>query len=174
MEKRNKKLNIIAIGILLFILPILYLVSGELRDSISDYVYSSAHLTFAILLTFAGAVFIYNGVQDDETVIGKYHANSKWYNIVTGLALIGVVATPHLHYPIAHYTCAAIFFGTGYINMILFSNQEDRLIKIIATGVAVALCVIYYFGYISLAILEQLILLPIALNLLLEILNETK
>lgn len=171
---RDKKLNIIAIGILLFILPILYLVSGELRESISDYVYSSVHLTFAILLTFAGAVFIYNGVQDDDTVIGKYRANSKWYNIVTGLALIGVVATPHLHYQIAHYTCAAIFFVTGYVNMVLFSGHEDRLIKIIATCIAVALCFICYLGCISLAITEQIIIMPIALNLFLEILNKTK
>lgn len=171
---RDKKLNIIAIGILLFILPILYLVSGELRDSISDYVYSTAHLTFAILLTFAGAVFIYNGVQDDDTVVGKYRANSKWYNIVTGLALIGVVATPHLHYPIPHYTCAAIFFGTGYVNMVLFSNHEDRFIKIAVTLCAICVCVLCVFGLLSLAITEQIIIIPIALNLLLEILNKTK
>jgi putative Mn2+ efflux pump MntP len=174
MEKRNKKLNIIAIGILLFILPILYVVSGELRPSISDYVYSSAHLTFAILLTFAGAVFIYNGVQDDDTIIGKYKANSKWYNIVTGLALIGVVATPHLHYPIAHYTCAAVFFGSGFVNMILFSNHEDRFIKAIACFISIGVLVSSFFGHLSLAVAEQIALIPIALNLTLEILNKTK
>lgn len=174
MEKRNKKLNLIAIAILTLILPILHIVSGELRESISDYVYSSAHLTFAILLTFAGSVFIYNGVQDDETVIGKYKANSKWYNIVTGLALIGVVATPHLHYPIAHYTCAAIFFGSGYINMVLFSDYEDRYIKIIACIIGLTILISPIFKAMSLAFAEQMALIPIALNLALEILNKTK
>ena len=99
MQKRLTKLEIILSTLLLFIPLILILATGEIRPSISNYAYSNLNYLFATLLTLAGTMFIFNG--------SAY--NSRWYNIVLGCSLIGVVLTPHLHLPILHYVFASIF-----------------------------------------------------------------
>ena len=169
MTKRDKKLNAIAIGILCFIFPLLILTTWEVRPSISNYAYSDFNQIFVMLLTFAGSVFIFNGTQDDKNQIGKYKANSKWYNIVTGLALIGVAITPHLDFPVWHFACAGLFFLSGAVNMVLFSSTKQRWFKALgASIIVISLLGSFVFGY-SLAIAEQIALLPIALNLLGEV-----
>lgn len=169
MNKRNIKLNIVTIGILCFVFPILILTTWEIRPSISNYAYSDLNYIFVMLLTFAGSVFIFNGTQDDHTQIGNYKANSKWYNIVTGLSLIGVAITPHLDYPVFHYLCAGLFFASGATSMVIFSSPKQRWFKIIGAAIILfSLVGSFYFGY-SLALAEQVALLPIALNLLGEI-----
>ncbi len=172
MNNRDKKLNIITIVILCFVFPILILTTWEVRPSISNYAYSEYNHFFVMLLTFAGSVFIFNGTQDDKHQIGKYKANSKWYNIVTGLSLIGVAITPHLDYPILHFSCAGLFFLSGAVNMVLFSSTKQRWFKSLgASVIIISLLGSFVFNY-SLAIAEQIALLPIALNLLGEITNK--
>jgi len=173
MTKRDKKLNVIAIGILCFIFPLLILTTWEIRPSISNYAYSDLNHFFVMFLTFAGAIFIFNGTKEDRTQIGKYKANSKWYNIITGLALIGVAITPHKDFPILHFTCAGVFFLSGAVNMVLFSSNKQRWFKALgASIIVISLLSSFVFKY-SLALAEQIALLPIALNLLGEVLEKT-
>jgi len=163
---RDSKLNVIALGMLCFILPILILIDNQLRPSISDYAYSQHNHIFTMLLTFAGSIFVFNGTDDDDNVIGRYKANSKWYNIITGLSLIVVAITPHLDYTVLHYIFAILFFLSGSVNMVLFSSDKQRWFKLIgAFFVILSLVSSFIFNW-NLAIMEQLAILPIAFNLL--------
>lgn len=92
-KKDIMKLEISLAILLMFVPIILRLFDGSWRDSISNYAYSEYDYVFAMLLTLAGALFIYNGLGF------KRH----WYNVGLGFSLIGVVLTPHLNYPLIHY-----------------------------------------------------------------------
>lgn len=155
MEKRLVKLDIILAALLLFIPLILILVTGEVRTSISDYAYSQYSYLFASLLTLAGTMFIFNG--------SAYI--TKWYHIVSGVALIGVVLTPHKEYVILHYVFAGIFFMGNIITMIIFSSTKQRKWKL---GVGVFILIILMGVYItksySLLVAEWIGMLPICLH----------
>lgn len=138
---------IIAI-ICLFIPFILYLVNDKvLLDSISAFVDMDNSYVFGLLLTMAAMMFIFNGalyfkVEYEELkhpehvpscVMDQSQYNKKnkgkWYNIVLGLALIGVIVFPYNRtqtMTVLHYIFAIIFFLGSAIVIFFIHDPEDR------------------------------------------------
>ena len=112
--------NLKVIQSLIFILipVILWVVAGERLNSISAYAYG-APMVFSLLLTLAGALFFYDGFVDP----------SRWSNMVSGVALFGVVLFPHLDFPVLHYSFAALFFLWSAFSMVYFSSKKERILK---------------------------------------------
>ena len=157
MQKRLTKLEIILSTLLLFIPLILILATGEIRPSISNYAYSNLNYLFATLLTLAGTMFIFNGTA----------YNTRWYNIVLGCSLIGVVLTPHLHLPILHYLFASIFFVGSVFCMVFFSSAQQRFIKLVAGAIiTIGLIGHFAFNFYSLFWAEWIGMLPITIHYL--------
>lgn len=163
MEKRLTKLEVILALLLLFLPLILILANGEVRSSISNYAYSKNNLVFGVLLAIAAALFVYNGTINRE----------KWYNIVLGFSLLGIALTPHLEYPVLHYSFAAIFFLGSVATMIIFSSPAQREFKI-TLGTLIVLALLGYFitGMYSLLIAEWIGILPICIHFIGESLRK--
>lgn len=163
MEKRLKKLEVILAVFLLFIPLMLIVVNGEVRNSISDYAYSKNNLVFGSLLAISSALFVYNGTMNRE----------KWYNIVLGVSLLGTAVTPHLDYPVWHYSFAALFFLGSVTTMIVFSSAAQRELKIVlGTLIVLALLGYYITEMYSLLIAEWIGILPISIHFIGESLNK--
>ena len=157
MQKRLTKLEIILSTLLLFIPLILILATGEIRPSISNYAYSNLNYLFATLLTLAGTMFIFNGTA----------YNTRWYNIVLGCSLIGVVLTPHLHLPILHYAFAGVFFVGSIIVMIAFSSKAQRPLKVyFGSLIIIGLLGHFWLNWYSLFWAEWIGMLPITIHYL--------
>lgn len=155
METRYSKLEVFLSVFLLMTPLILINVNNEIRPSISDYAYSKHNIFFALLISSAGTMFIYNG----------WIRCKHWYNIILGLSLHGVVVTPHLDYPILHYCFASVFFLGSTAVMIIFSSQEQRLLKVLA-GSLILLAMIFHFlmNWYSLLWAEWIGLVPICIH----------
>ena len=157
MEKRLTKLHVILAIILLFTPLVLILATGEVRSSISNYAYSSMNHLFATLLTIAGTMFIFNGTA----------YNTRWYNIVLGLSLIGVALTPHYDFPILHYTFAVIFFLGSVVVMIVFSSKEQKPLKVyFGSLIIIGLLGHFWCNFYSLFWAEWIGMLPITIHYL--------
>lgn len=155
MLKRITKLEVILSVLLVFMPLILIAFTNEVRTSISNYAYSSAEHVFAMLLSIAASMFIVNGTAHRQ----------KWYNILLGCTLIGVIMTPHLDYSLLHYTFAGLFFLGSVFVMIYFSSAKQRLIKIIAgTIILIGLCGHFTTNIYSLFYAEWIGLFPIAIH----------
>lgn len=155
IAKRITKLEVILSTLLVFMPLILFLYTNELRSSISNYAYSSAEHVFSMLMSIAAAMFIVNGTA----------YNKKWYNIILGCSLIGVILTPHLDYSFLHYSFAGLFFLGSVFVMIFFSSKEQRTTKIIA-GSIIVLGLIGHFAanLYTLFFAEWIGLFPIAIH----------
>ena len=157
MQKRLTKLEIILSTLLLFIPLILILATREIRPSISNYAYSSMNHLFATLLTIAGTMFIFNGTA----------YNSRWYNIVLGLSLIGVALTPHYDFPILHYAFASLFFLGSIVVMIVFSSKEQKPLKVyFGSLIIIGLLGHFWCNFYSLFWAEWIGMLPITIHYL--------
>ncbi|MCT4698095.1 DUF7103 family protein [Tenacibaculum haliotis] len=162
LKRRITKLYTVKAMLLLFMPLILILVSGEVRSSISNYVYSDSIAVFIMLLTIASTLFINNGITD-----------SKWYNVILGLSLTGVALTPHLDYSFLHYTFAIIFFLGSVFVMIFYSSEKQRIYKIIAGAIVVlAMLGTFLFNWYSLLIAEWIGLVPICIHFIGEALHK--
>lgn len=163
MRNKFKTLNT-TFGMLFFFIPlILIIVNQEVRTSISDYAYSHYSYWFFSLISLSGFLFVVNGWLDE----------ARRYNIILGLALIGVALTPHKDFPITHYICAGTFFlGSVYV-MIAFSSAKQRFYKIIAGAIII---VVLLFSLItksiSLFVAEWIGMLPISIHYVLEAQNK--
>lgn len=163
MEKRITKLEVILAALLLFIPLILILISGEVRESISDYVYSKHNAFFVGLLTTAGVMFVYNGAI----------YNKHWYNIILGCSLVGVSLTPHNELPILHYLFAGLFFFGSVATMIIFSSPAQRELKIVlGTLIVLAISCCYVARLYSLLVAEWIGILPICIHFIGESLKK--
>ena len=127
---------------------------GNIRSSLSDYVYMKHNQVFYFLMFLAATMFSNNGALW-----------VKNYNIVLGALLAGVALTPYLEYPIPHYIFAAGFFLGSVIVMILFSSKSQRIYKIYA-GVFIVLGMWGHFimNWYSLFYAEWLGMLPICIH----------
>lgn len=155
MIKRLMKLELILSSLLIFIPFILFLIDGELRSSISDYAYMSDNHFFVVLLTVAGAMFINNGSL----------WNRQFYNIILGVALIGVACTPHEDIPIPHYIFASIFFVGSLIIMVLNGSLTRILFSVL---IAIGMLGHFVFGLYSLLWAEWIGMLPITVHFILK------
>lgn len=135
MKNRILKLQVISSAILFFF-PLILLWSNDwiMRKSISNYAYADNNAVFYTLLTLSCLPFLIDGVVHYK----------KYYNIILGLSLVGVSLTPHLDYPLWHYTFTAIFFVYGAFVIIYYSSKEQRKWKI-ALGLTMALTLISAF-----------------------------
>ena len=142
---------------------ILYLVNGcKLEMSISDYA-DKIPLTFSYLLTLSGVLFFYDGYVDRR----------RWFNIVIGASLFGVVLFSNTDYPIIHYSFALIFFLGSIFNMIKFSSKKRRVFKIIISiFIIVAMLGHYVFDLYSLFFAEWIGMLPISLHYVFKLHNK--
>lgn len=159
MEKRIIKLEKILSAILLLLPLILILATQEIRSSISNYAYSEMNYLFATLLTIAGMMFIVNGTA----------YNSRWYNIVLGISLIGVALTPHLDYKILHYSFAGLFFIGSVGVMIGYSSAKQRPVKVYFGSIIITAMLFHFiFNWYSLFWAEWIGILPICTHYILE------
>jgi len=154
----------VIVGSVLFFLPvILWLATGEIRPSISNYAYSDLPHLLPTLLTSAGLLFAYNGVVHRD----------KWYNIVIGFLLIGVALTPHKDYPLLHYFFTGAFFVGSAAVMIIYSSTKQRWWKIIAGVVMVlAIALSFIFKLFSVFLAEWIGIFPITIHFIGESLNK--
>ena len=155
METRYAKLEVF-LSVLLLMIPLLLInINNEIRPSISDYAYAKHSNYFVLLLSLSGTMFIYNG----------WVKCKHWYNIILGLSLFGVALTPHLDYLILHYCFASVFFLGSTAVMIIFSSQEQRLLKVLA-GSLILLAMLFHFimNWYSLLWAEWIGLVPISIH----------
>lgn len=161
MNKKASDLGIIKSVFLLFIPLILILFTSKELDSISAYVYE-APLLFSFLLTLAGSMFFDEGYTDRR----------RYFNMVLGLSLFGVLFTPHLDYPILHYTFATIYFLGSGIDIWYFTKSEHKPYTFIGFALIIlALIGHFIFGFYSLLYAEWIGMLPASANKILEKLN---
>ena len=112
------------------------------RINLSDYVYMWHNYLFGMLLSIAAMLFVFNGAvyfrneQDkSELSLSKY---GKWYNVVLGLSLLGVVILPWRQYQVPHFVFAAIFFLGNAVVTGLFHQKRNRVLSIILAVLTVA------------------------------------
>jgi hypothetical protein len=112
----------------------------EVRDSISSYVsMENAHL-FGLLLTTAAMLFIFNGaVYIKKVPEGDKKKHGKWYNLVLGLFLLGVILFPCTNpkLVVLHYVCAGFFFCGSAVVIAFFNDTEHRKLSIFIAAISV-------------------------------------
>lgn len=121
---------------------------GELhkyfRGSISDYVYMQRSYIFGMLLCMAAMLFVFNGsvyFKKEEQLNLK--RSGKWYNIILGVCLLGVILFPHGEYPVPHYTFAIAFFVGNAIVIGVFHEEKYRAISLILAILTMAAFVVH-------------------------------
>lgn len=109
-------------ALLLMLLPFILVLAnnGEIRPSISNFVYYTES-TFKVLLCTTALLYFQDGYTDRR----------RWYNMILAICLVGVAYTPHLDIPFWHYLFAVSFFVGNDTVMIWFSSKEQRIYKII-------------------------------------------
>ena len=144
------------------------------RGSISDYVYMENSYVFGMLLTIAAMLFIVNGAvyfkKQEELFLGK---SGKWYNILLGLFLFGVILFPHEESPVPHYTFAILFFAGNAVVAGFFHDRKHRFISVVLAVMTVAafLVTIFWPEYLSLFWSEWISLVVIGVHLILQALK---
>ena len=158
MIKRLKDLQIFLSVFLLLIPLILIISSNEVRESISDYAYSSVSSLFALLLSMSAMMFIYNG-----------WIKKKWYNFILGFSLFVVALTPHKDFAFLHYFSASIFFIGCVISMLVLSSVKHRFITLISACIIFfSLSLYFVLDLYSLLVAEWIAMTPICIHFILD------
>jgi len=156
---------------------------SSFRDSISNYVYMENAHVFGFFITAAALMFIYNGVlyfekeKRMETLSAVSYSpielpTGKYYNIVLGLGLLGVLFFPHENenFKVIHYIFAGVFFAGSIIVMAFLSEKKHRKTGIfLATCAAIAL-LLYFINetWINLFWAEWIALIAIGIHYIIE------
>lgn len=169
------------IALICILIPLmLYLADDQpgFRSSISDYVYMRKSYIYGMLLTAAGMLFTFNGVVyiNKKEEIHRDKRHGRWYNIVLGLSLIGVVIFPYKEYMWVHYGFAIVFFLGSAVVIALFTDPKHRRINrwiAAATLASFVLLVIDRWllkdiSIISILVAEWISLFVIAIHYILE------
>ncbi|MES1214946.1 MAG: hypothetical protein ABUT20_05480 [Bacteroidota bacterium] len=115
------------------------------RLSISDYAYSLNSYLFGMLLCIAAMLFIFNGAVYFKSQRSlSLNSKGKWYNVILGISLLGVICCPHRDWQILHYIFAAIFFFGNAIVTIVFHNKDDKK-KSITMGILTVIFLLLAF-----------------------------
>lgn len=137
--------RIIAAILILIPLILAWADNWNFRDSISNYVYMSNSYIFGLLLTMAAMLFIFNGVVYIEAKeIRETKKHGRWYNIVLGIALLGVILLPHKENHILHYFFAIVFFVGSALVIALFNDKKHRKISIFIAVLSLLSLFIYF------------------------------
>jgi hypothetical protein len=107
-------------------------------------------------------------MQEEKFSRSKRHG--RWYNIVLGLALLGVAVFPHEDYFFWHYLFAIIFFVGSALVIAIFNEKRHRKISIVIAILSViALAAHFVFPqWISLLGAEWVSLCVIGTHYILE------
>jgi MFS family permease len=143
--------------------------TGAFRDSISDYVYMPHSYVFGMLLGAAAMMFIFNGAlyfvtQDTLDISTK----GKWYNVILGLLLLGVICTPHKQYSYIHYPVSIAFFVGNAIVTAIFHNKRDRVISIILASLTAGVFAFSYANVITVFWAEWASLVCISIHFIMQ------
>jgi len=135
------------LSITLFLLPIsLPIVSGELLNSVSHYVYSDATYFYNIGLILISLFLIYDGVIDKK----------RRFNIILGLTLLGVVIFPVKEDDYIHDFFAILFFLENLTVLVYYSKVFSKIIKILVSIVVILTLTIMFLGLITLFLAESI------------------
>jgi hypothetical protein len=141
---------------------VLMIVNGGILDSISAYAYYTP-MVFSWLLTLICAIFFYDGFVEPK----------RWYNMVSGIMLSGVILFPHLDFPVVHYALAALFFLWTSACIPIFSSKKQRWFKmLILLLIAFGMVGCFAFNWYSIFWAEWIGLLPISIHYILEVLEK--
>ncbi len=179
----SKLERIIAAICILIPLLLAWADNWHFRDSISNYVYMGNSHIFGLLLTMAAMLFIFNGAVYIHTKhLRACKKHGKWYNIVLGLALLGVSLLPHLEYPVWHYFFAITFFGGSAVVIAVFNDPRHRQISRTIAFFSILALLVYFVktcllpipgtGWFTLYWAEWVSLTVIAIHYILESLGE--
>jgi hypothetical membrane protein len=118
-------------------------------------------------------LFIFNGAvyfRREEKF--ELKSQGKWYNVVLGLALLGVISLPHEEFEFPHYLFAGIFFLGNVFVIAFLHNKKQRVFRaILAILTILSLAFHFIFGWISLFWGEWLSLAVIGIHFILEARN---
>ena len=158
---------------------------GRIRGSISDYINMDNRHIFGLLLAIAAMLFIVNGAVYINTVGIKHHKKpGRWYNIILGIALMGVPLFPYDNPTVTwlHYFCAIVFFAGSAVVIYAFHDPKNRRISRIIAVLTLISFVIYLinanifhvplFGWMTLFWAECISLAVIGVHYILESLGE--
>ena len=164
-------------GICILIPLFLYLADNNtIRESISAYVDMDNSYIYGLLLGIAAMLFIFNGALYFKTTpkpTMNYKKNrGKWYNIILGVALMGVALFPYNgKFSFLHYFFTIVFFVGSAIVIFLFQNPKhiwiSRIIAILSLF-GLGLCVFSNESIINLFWAEWISLVVIGLYYILE------
>ncbi|MET2983995.1 DUF7103 family protein [Aureibaculum conchae] len=164
-------------GICILIPLFLYLADNNtIRESISAYVDMDNSYIYGLLLGIAAMLFIFNGALYFKTTpkpTMNYKKNrGKWYNIILGIALMGVALFPYNgKLSFLHYFFTIVFFVGSAIVIFLFQNPKhmwiSRIIAILSLF-GLGLCVFSNESIINLFWAEWISLVVIGLYYILE------
>jgi hypothetical protein len=156
--------NLKAFQALMFTLipVVLIVVNGGILDSISAYAYYTP-MVFGWLLTLAAAIFFYDGFVEPK----------RWYNMVSGITLSGVILFPYIDFPVTHYVFAILFFLWTSVCIPIFSSKKQRWFKIlILLFISFGMAGCFAFDWYSIFWAEWIGLLPISTHYILEVLEK--
>jgi len=178
------KLERIIAAICIFIpLFLAWADNWQIRESISDYVYMSNSHIFGLLLTMAAMLFIVNGAIYIQTErLRDCKKQGRWYNIILGISLLGVILLPHKEYGPLHFIFASIFFAGSALVIALFNDRKHRKTSLVIAIFSISGLLIYVVNnhvfaipwteWLTLFWAEWISLAVIAIHYILESLGE--
>src|SRR5450631_126350 len=99
---------------------------------ISEYAYMPKSYFYGMLLAVPAMLFIFNGAvyfrNEDNFNLSKA---GKWYNVILGVSLLGVILTPYHQYFWPHLILASIFFVGNAVVIAVFHQPKYRTVSII-------------------------------------------
>lgn len=152
------------LAFLCLFIPIILILfdNNNVRGSISAYADMEENQVYVFLLTVAAMMFLVNG-----TIKHK-----KWYNIVLGISLMGVVLFHYEEFENAHKIFAAIFFLGSAIVINYYTSKKNKLIAFFfSLTIVFSLFAHFKLDWISLLVAEWIALAIIGIHYILESYN---
>ena len=140
---------LLAVLIMFYIWYLTLPSSYSIRDSISAYVAMDNAQIFGLLLTTASMLFLFNGAVYFNTLPkGSRKKHGKWYNMVLGLSLLGVVLFPCTNpaLEIYHYISATIFFGGSSFVIAVFNDEAHMWLSRVIAGTSFLSFLVYFLN----------------------------
>lgn len=130
-----------------FLVPIILpLFDGSFQQSISEYYYTSQKWTYLVSLGSIGFFMLLDGLLYD----------TRRYNILIGLAMIGVISIPVESFRWVHNSFAAIFFVGNAFIVTYYSRLLQRSKKVFFSINIIIVLALLILGEINLYVAESL------------------
>lgn len=139
------------------------------RKSISKYVYISNSYIYGMLMCIAAMLFIFNGaVYFKSEKHTNVHPMGKWYNVILGICLLGVIIFIPNKFPTIHLIFGGIFFLGNAVVIGLFQKNYPILGRVLALLIAASFVLCLVFCLFTLFWAEWLSLTVIGVHFILE------